>query len=251
VSLFGEFQPNIVFDGVTFDYGSDSKFSFKDVSFEVPSGSTLGIAGPSGGGKSTLINLIIGLNIPQRGKVLISGTSPKQAITSFPGKIAYVPQSIPVIQGTLVENILLGRICETKQEKLWLEELLMITGLDLEIKTMSDGLNTKLGEKEVLLSGGQTQKVGLARALYDKPDLIILDEATSSLDAISEHQVSQRVFSANKKSTIIVVAHKMSTLIDCNQIIYLKDGGIQGIGSFASLKKENAEFREQANLSGL
>lgn len=250
-NLMDEFSPNILFEGVTFEYGSDSQFRFKNVSFEVPSGSTLGIAGPSGGGKSTLIDLIIGLNVPQHGKILISGGSPREIINKFPGRIAYVPQSIPIIQGTLLENILLGRDCETKQEKLWLEELLVVSGLDLEIKTMNDGLYTTVGPKEISLSGGQAQRLGIARALYSKPKLIILDEATSSLDAISEHQISQRILSCNKDSTIIVVAHRLSTLIECNQIIYLKQGAISGIGSFAMLKDTNAEFRKQANLSGL
>ena len=242
---------DIAIDGVTFEYGSDSQFRFKNVSFEVPSGTTLGIAGPSGGGKSTLIDLIIGLNVPQHGKVLISGGTPREMINKFPGRIAYVPQSIPVMQGTLLENILLGRDCETKQEKLWLEELLVVTGLDLEIKTMNDGLYTKVGPKEISLSGGQAQRLGIARALFSKPKLIILDEATSSLDVISEHQISQRILSSNKDSTIIVVAHRLSTLIECNQIIYLKQGAISGIGSFARLKDTNAEFRKLVNLSGL
>lgn len=251
VKLIKEFRPNIIFKNVTFQHSANSHFRFQNISFNVPEGSKLGIAGPSGGGKSSLIDLILGLNLPQDGEVLISGKSPRETITNFPGGIAYVPQDIRIIQGTLLHNILLGRKCETEKEKLWLEELLLMTGLNLEIGRMTDGLNTRVGPKEIALSGGQRQRVGIARALYSKPALIILDEATSALDAIAEGQISRMIFELNKKSTIIVVAHRLSTLMECDQIIYLNEGRIDGIGSFESLKKTNIEFREQATIFGL
>jgi ATP-binding cassette, subfamily B, bacterial PglK len=241
---------SISFKRVSFSHGVESKFQLKDISFEVSPGSTLGIAGPSGGGKSTLIDLLIGLVKPQSGEVLVSGRLPRDTISNFPEKIAYVPQDIPLVSGTINQNILLGRKCEEKEDLDWLEELIQITGLTDDVESMKDGLATKVGQQHISLSGGQKQRIGIARALYSKPELIIFDEATSALDAKSESDISRMIHSRFENATLVLVAHRLSTLIDCDQIIYLSDGLLKGIGTFRGLYASSSEFREQAKLSG-
>jgi ABC-type multidrug transport system fused ATPase/permease subunit len=241
---------SISFKKVSFSHGVESKFQLKDISFEVSRGSTLGITGPSGSGKSTLIDLLIGLVKPESGEVLISGHLPRETISNFPEKIAYVPQDIPLVSGTLSQNILLGRKCEKKEDLDWLEELIQIIGFSVDVELMKDGLNTKVGQQGISLSGGQKQRIGIARALYGKPELIIFDEATSALDAKSESDISRMIHSRFENVTLVFVAHRLSTLIDCDQIIYLSDGVIRGIGTFRGLYESSSEFREQVNLSG-
>lgn len=250
VDIEVKMDSSISFKRVSFSHGVESKFQLKDISFEVSPGSTLGIAGPSGGGKSTLIDLLIGLVKPQSGEVLVAGKLPRDTISNFPEKIAYVPQDIPLVSGTINQNILLGRKCEKKGDLDWLEELIQITGLTDDIESMKDGLATKVGQQHISLSGGQKQRIGIARALYSKPELIIFDEATSALDAKSETDISRMIHSRFENATLVLVAHRLSTLIDCDQIIYLSDGLVKGIGTFRGLYESSSEFREQAKLSG-
>ena len=158
------------------------------VSFTLNEGETVAIVGESGSGKTTLIDLLLGVLEPAQGRIQISGVSPKEAILKWPGAISYVPQNIEVINGTILENLILGYAIE-EVNQLAIERVLKLSSLDDFVSKLPNGLNTFVGERGSNVSGGQRQRLGIARALLTCPQLLVLDEATSALDLKTETQI--------------------------------------------------------------
>ena len=195
----------------------------KDINLKIKKGQIIGIIGESGSGKSTLVDLIIGLHKPISGKILIDGISGFQTSQSWRNSIGYVSQTIYLTDDTIKNNIALG-IPENKIEETRIVELLEQVQLKKFINNLELGVNTKVGERGVQLSGGQRQRIGIARALYHNPDILILDEATSALDMETEIEIMRSINYLKRHKTIIIIAHRLSTLKSCDSIYKIDDG---------------------------
>ena len=204
------FQKNIEFRNIKFSFSTDYKI-LNDVSFNISRGQTIGVIGESGSGKSTLVDLLIGLHKPDSGQILIDGISGFQMNQSWRNKIGYVSQSINLIDESIKKNIAFG-ISENKIDDIKIIELLVQVQLEKFVNSLQNGVNTKVGDRGVQLSGGQRQRIGIARALYHNPDILILDEATSALDTETEKEVMKSIYNLKGQKTIIIVAHRLTTL---------------------------------------
>ncbi len=219
-----EFKKEIKLKDVSFAY--DKKYVLKDINLEIKKGEKVGIIGESGSGKSTLVDLIIGLYRPKSGKIYIDENELNEKnLKSWRKKIGYIPQSIYLIDGNIAENVAFGEEIDEKRVK---EVLKMANILDF-LESHHEGIHTKVGENGVKLSGGQKQRVAIARALYNNPEILILDEATSALDNETEAKIMDEIYKVGKDKTMIIIAHRISTLDRCNKIIELKSGKISQI----------------------
>jgi ATP-binding cassette, subfamily B, bacterial PglK len=216
------FQNEINLENIRFSFNED-RVILKDINLKIKKGQTIGIIGESGSGKSTLIDLIIGLHKPTSGQILIDGVSGFQMDQQWRKKIGYVSQSIYLTDDTIKNNIALG-VQKNEINDLRISELLKQVQLEEFISNLKFGVNTKVGERGVQLSGGQRQRIGIARALYHEPDVIILDEATSALDNETERDVMESFNNLIGVKTIIMIAHRMTTLKDCNFIYKIEKG---------------------------
>ena len=209
------FQKKIELIKVNFSFNTKN-IVIKDLNLEIHKGQTIGIIGESGSGKSTFVDLLMGFHKPISGQILIDGVDGFQMNQSWKNSIGYVSQSIYLIDSSIKNNIALG-IPENEINELKIKELLLQVQLESFINTLENGLDTEVGERGIQLSGGQKQRIGLARALYNDPDIMILDEATSALDTETENEVMKSIYSLKGKKTIVIIAHRHSTLkmADC------------------------------------
>jgi ABC-type multidrug transport system fused ATPase/permease subunit len=244
------FTPSLVIENVSFEYAESSNFSLSKMTINIPAGSSVAIVGPSGAGKTTLVDLILGILEPNTGKVLISGLVPGEAFKKWAGAIAYVPQNVMVSTGTIRENVGLGYPPEIATDQLVLNAL-QIAQLDSQVLAMSGGLDSPVGENGSQISGGQRQRLGIARAMFTKPKLLVLDEATSSLDGQTEADITSAIQSLRGHATVIVVAHRLSTARAADQVIYLENGHIHATGTFDEVRSAVPNFDQQALLLGL
>lgn len=204
------FQKNIEFRNINFSF-SAGNIILNDVSLNLVKGQTIGVIGESGSGKSTLVDLLIGLHKPDSGQILIDGINGFQINQSWRNKIGYVSQSINLIDESIKKNIAFG-ISDNKIDDIKIKDLLVQVQLEKFVNSLQNGVNTKVGDRGVQLSGGQRQRIGIARALYHNPDILILDEATSALDTETEKEVMKSIYNLKGQKTIIIVAHRLTTL---------------------------------------
>jgi ABC-type bacteriocin/lantibiotic exporter with double-glycine peptidase domain len=246
-----DFSGNIEIADLHFCYENLTNFSIYIEKLEIRHGESIAIVGPSGSGKSTLVDLMLGLLTPMSGTITISGISPRSAIKCWPGKISYVPQNVHLFRGTLRDNLILG-FEEEDVVELDLDFAVNSAALAEFIDSAEDGIRMKIGGGGgARLSGGQAQRVGIARALITSPRLVIFDEATSSLDASTENIVTKTLETLKGKSTVITIAHRLSTVVNADKVIYLEDGRIKSIGTFETVRREVPNFDNQALLMGL
>lgn len=246
----GGFNAEVNFDKVSFSYDNDSNETIREICMKVPNGTMAAVVGPSGGGKSTIIDLILGILKPQKGTVQIGGLTPQEAIKKWPGAIGYVPQEVFISNGTIRENICLGFDATTVDEKLiW--DALEAADLAEFVRSIDGHLEFIVGDNGGSLSGGQRQRIGIARSLLTKPSLVILDEATSALDSVTEKRISESILRLRGNCTVIVVAHRLSTIRDSDQVIYIEDGSVVATGTFDEVKSTTPKFKEQAEFMGL
>lgn len=244
------FVPEVSIRHASLRYPGASNPALNDVSIYVPAGTSLALVGPTGAGKSTLADLILGVVRPDAGSVTIGGVEPAVAIERWPGSVAYVPQEISIVNGSVRANVALGLPEASVDDDLVWEAVTRAHLADL-LRSERDGLDTIVGEHGVRLSGGQRQRLGLARALFTRPRLLVLDEATSALDAETEHAVSSALQELEGTVTLVFVAHRLATIRDCSQIAYLEGGRVAALGDFDSVRAEQPHFDRQANLLGL
>lgn len=232
---------------VEFTYPDADEPVLTDINLSAEPGGFIAFIGPSGAGKTTLADLVLGLNIPNKGSVLIEGRNPLEIREKHPGLISYVPQKPGMVSGSIAQNIALG-IPDKDIDEEWVWECLRLAALDEVVRAMPDGIHSSLGKQSDQLSGGQLQRLGLARALYPKPRLVILDEATSALDAGSEAAVSKNVRSLGDSVTLVVIAHRLSTIQHADCVYVVDEGKIIASGPFNTLRKTVPMIEEYVRL---
>ena len=219
----GAVAPTIVATGLTFVYPKSKSAALENVDFEIPFGSFVGVIGPSGAGKSTLVDLILGFQPPTGGRVLIDNQEPNSYIFSNPGKVAYVPQKTNIFSGSVLENILL-ELEPSKFDEERLKSTLEATQLVSYVESLPDGIHTRIGDGLRELSGGQAQRLSLARALYREPKILVLDETTSALDPETKAAISEAIKSQKGSMTIISITHDQENLKSFDLILKVKAG---------------------------
>ena len=247
-------RPELVLEVVVRDLkvdypGSDTP-ALDGITFTLPPGGALAVVGPSGGGKSTLADAILGVVQPSTGSVRIGGLSPGQVVRRYPGLVAYVPQSVALVSGSVRDNVALGLTQdEIDDDRVW--AALKRAHLADYLADAREGLDTAVGERGVQLSGGQRQRLGIARALYTDPRLLVMDEATSALDAETENLVTQTIEELGSEVTTITIAHRLATIRRADTVIYLDRGRLLAQGTFEEVRSAVPRFDHQANLLGL
>ena len=219
----------------------------KNLSFKIQKNESVGIVGLTGSGKSTIINLLLGILKPTSGKILINNKQMAKVKKQWLNKIGYVAQDIFLINDTIVKNVIFG----SKLDKKRLKKVLTIAQLDEWISSLPKNIDTIVGERGITISGGQKQRIGIARALYKEPEVLILDEATSSLDNNTQSKIIKNLNEINKTITTIVVAHRIETIKNCCIIYIIGDGKIIDSGNYEYLKKENKFFNQVINRQEL
>lgn len=217
------FNDTISVNNLSFRYPSKDEDVFTDISFSIPKGSFVGIVGPSGAGKTTFVDILLGLLPPSGGTICVDGKDIYKNLSGWLSNIAYVPQSIYLIDGTIKDNIAFGIAPEDVDDKQIQNTLKMAELYDF-VQTLPQKENTRVGDRGAKLSGGQKQRIGIARALYQNPNVLILDEATSALDNETEKQITATILKFKGKITIISIAHRLSTLENCDFKINFENG---------------------------
>ncbi|MFU8862012.1 MAG: ATP-binding cassette domain-containing protein [Cyclonatronaceae bacterium] len=201
--------------------------------------------GPSGAGKTTIVDLLLGLLEPDQGKIMVDGINIHDSISAWQRNIGYIPQFIYLADNTLRRNIAFG-LPENEIDDAKINKAVELAQLSELVKSLPDGLDTVIGEDGTRLSGGQRQRVGIARALYHEPEVLVMDEATSALDNITEKQITEAIDSLKGERTIIMIAHRLTTVENCDVLFMMKNGQITDMGRYDELVKNNREFRRMA-----
>ncbi|HEV7372957.1 ABC transporter ATP-binding protein [Arenibaculum sp.] len=217
--------------------------ALKGIDLVIPAGSAVGLVGSTGAGKSTLVDVVLGLLQPERGSVLVDGVDIREGgVGAWQRTIGYVPQSIYLLDDTIRRNVALGlEDAEIDEEALW--TAIRTAQLEGFVKAQPEGLDAVIGEQGVRLSGGERQRIGIARALYHDPDVLILDEATSSLDNATERAIIGAVETLKGRRTVIMIAHRLTTVQNCDALHFLKAGRIEASGSYSELQALHQDFR--------
>ena len=224
-------------ENISYTYPNSSKPSIINVNLELNQGDFIGLIGPSGAGKTTLVDIILGFLKPSEGILKFNGADAHDDIKNWLYQCAYLPQEIFLINGTLQENITLSKD-EVRPEEL--DEALKLSRLSAIVQDLPDGLDTHIGDRGVRLSGGQKQRVAIARAIFNKSEVLLLDESTSALDSKTEAAVIEELMTLRDKKTIISIAHRISTLRECNKIYKVNNGEVEGPFSFKEIEADNA-----------
>jgi ABC-type multidrug transport system fused ATPase/permease subunit len=244
------FKATVEAHQLTITYPTRSNPAVRNASFVISEGQSVAMVGTSGAGKTTLIDVLLGVLVPSIGSTKISGLTPLDAIAKWPGAISYVPQDVLITQGTIRENVAMGfPIRSYSDDLVW--NALSVAQLEDFVRSLPDGLDSPVGDRGVKISGGQRQRLGIARAMFTKPKLLVLDEATSSLDGQTESDVSDAIRALHGKVTVIMIAHRLSTVRTADTVIYMDEGVIKAAGTFEEVRTTVPDFDRQAQLMGL
>lgn len=245
-----EFRDSIVLTNVAYSYPGSESLALADISLTIRRGESIGIVGPTGAGKSTLVDLILGLLPPTRGRITVDGINLGKASAPWKRRVGYVPQTVFLIDDTLRRNVALGIRDEAIDDRR-IRTVMAMVQLEHFVTDLPEGMHTRVGERGIRLSGGERQRVAIARALYHDPDLIVFDEATASLDVATEAEMTRAIEALRGLKTIIVIAHRLSTVKQCDRLVWLRMGRIAGMGSFDDLRNRDHEFRALAALAAV
>ncbi|CAN2231128.1 ABC transporter ATP-binding protein [Candidatus Planktophila dulcis] len=244
------FIPTIEIRNLSLTYPQKQIPALDQISLSIDGGSFVAIVGPSGAGKTSLVDVLLGVLYESSGTVLISGSPPLETIARWPGAIAYVPQDVAMSSGTIKENITLG-FPDNYEDQTLIDEALRLAQLSDFIESLPQGLDTQVGERGTKLSGGQRQRLGIARAMFTKPKLLVLDEATSALDGQTESDISNSILELKGNVTVVMIAHRLSTVRFADLVVYIDGGKIIAQGSFEQVRLQVPNFEKQAQLMGL
>jgi ABC-type multidrug transport system fused ATPase/permease subunit len=248
--IYPDFIPEVKIENVSFTYPGRSIPAISGIDLRILPGSSVAIVGSSGAGKTTLVDAMLGVIKVSEGRILISGKSPEDAIQDSPGAIGYVPQNCQLINGSVRENIALGYTASDYKDKDF-QNVMRIAQVSSFVESLFDGLDSQVGDRGTRLSGGQRQRIGIARALFSNPKLLILDEATSSLDGTTESEITSSLKELKGKVTTIVIAHRLATVREVDVVIYMQEGKIVTIGTFDEIRAQIPDFDRQAKLMGI
>jgi ABC-type multidrug transport system fused ATPase/permease subunit len=239
-------KEKIALENITFTYPGKTEPALSQLSLLIPANTVTGIVGPSGSGKSTLIDILLSLIDPQDGQLMVdSHIINNDNRRSWQNSIGFVPQSIFLSEGTIAENIAFG-IPKKQIDLEQVQKVLKLAHLSELVESLDDGIDAKVGERGVQLSGGQRQRIGIARALYNKAEVLVFDEATSSLDGITEKMIMDAIDNFTGQKTIILIAHRLKTVQKCDQIFYINNGKVAGHGTYQELIEKNEDFKNMA-----
>ena len=239
-------QSSIGIEDVWHRYEGASDHALKGIDIAIPVGSAVGLVGTTGAGKSTVVDVLLGLLSPERGGLVVDGQRlDTSALRDWRRQVGYVPQAIYLLDDTIRRNIALG-IPDAEVDEAALATAIRLAQLGRFIDRQPAGLDTLVGESGVRISGGERQRIGIARALYHDPAILILDEATSALDNTTERAVIEAVEGMKGQRTVVMIAHRLSTVQGCEVLYYLKDGRVEARGDYESLKRGHSAFREMA-----
>jgi ATP-binding cassette subfamily C protein len=244
------FTRELRLDNVSYKYPTAREPTLRDIAMTIRKNEVVAFVGRTGAGKSTLADVILGLLPPTGGRILLDGVPVPPLPNYWRGRIGFVPQSIFLLDDTLRRNVAFG-MDDGEIDDARVREVLRIARLDEMAGGLADGLDTMIGERGIRLSGGQRQRIGIARALYIDPEVLVLDEATSSLDSSTEREITDAIETLSGRKTVILIAHRLSTVQGCDRLFFLDRGGIAAQGTFAEVLAASAEFRamvEQARL---
>lgn len=241
------FVPEILAENISLTYPGKSARALSDVNLAIPVGASVALVGSSGAGKTTIVDVLLGILNPDEGSVLISGLPPLLCVAKWPGAVSYVPQDVVIAAGTIRENVALGYPLEEATDDL-IYSALKVAHLDKFVQSLPNGIDTQVGERGAKISGGQRQRLGIARAMFTRPLLLVLDEATSSLDGETEASISDAIFELRGSITVVMIAHRLSTVKNADVVIYLNAGKVIATGTFDEVRANVPDFDRQARL---
>ncbi len=241
-------ETQIELRNVVYQYPGASDASLRGVSLTIPKGTSVGFVGSSGAGKTTIVDVILGLLPPTQGQVLVDGRDIYDDLSAWQRLIGYIPQSIYLCDDTLRNNIAFGIPADEINED-WIESAVESAQLTELVHSLPEGLDTLVGERGVRLSGGQRQRVGIARALYHNPEVLVMDEATAALDNQTEAGVMEAVEKLSGEKTLIMIAHRLSTVKNCDRLYFMNQGKIVDTGTYDELCQRNREFQRMAQVA--
>lgn len=250
ITSHDNFVGSISLRNISLTYPGNSHPSLHNVNLEIPEGLSVALVGPSGAGKTSVVDVILGVIMPTEGEIVLSGMLPLECVQAWPGAIGYVPQNVSIINGTVRENIALGFPRDSATDEL-VNQSVSIAHLSELIESFPEGIDTQVGERGGRISGGQRQRLGIARAMFTSPKLLVLDEATSALDGESEAIISDTISALKGDVTVLMVAHRLSTVRQADLVIYMADGRVMAQGSFEEVRSQVPDFDKQARLMGL
>lgn len=225
-SIITDFKENVIFDNISYKYEHGEKNIFDKATFEIHKGESVGVIGSSGAGKTTAIDIMLGLLKPDEGFVKIDGVDIEKDMDGWLSRLAYIPQSIFLVDDSIKANVAFGlHSDEVNEEKVW--SALKEAQLDDFVKNLPEGIETKVGEQGVRLSGGQKQRIGIARALYNDPEILFFDEATSALDNETEKAIMESVENLKGRKTLIIIAHRLTTIENCEKVYCVENGKVE------------------------
>ena len=244
------FIPEIQVASISLSYPHNPRPAISNVTLDIPAGAFVAFVGPSGAGKTTIVDVLLGVLNPDIGDVLISGLPPLLAITKWPGAISYVPQDVVIASGTIRQNVALGYPLQAATDEL-VGSAINIAHLNDFVAGLPNGIDTQVGERGTKISGGQRQRLGIARAMFTRPYLLVLDEATSALDGETEASISTAIHELRGSTTVVMIAHRLSTVRNADIVVYLSEGKIIAKGTFDEVRNSVPDFDHQAKLMGL
>ena len=235
---------------VSFRYPGATEDALSSVSVTLAHGSSIAFVGGSGAGKTTLVDVILGLHDPYEGRVTVDGVDIAGRKRRWQTNVGYVPQDVYLLDATLAENIAFDQDSSTIDNAALVRAIAQAQ-LDDMVARLPSGVDTQVGERGSRLSGGQRQRIGIARALYRRPELLVLDEATSALDNETEHRINETIRELHGAITLVVVAHRLSTVRHADQIAFMNQGRVECVGTFDEVREQSPEFERLVRLGSM